>query len=140
MYRYAAKLLFQFRAALGADPDGIMRTCEERIIVVTAPDAATALDKAKTHGGDAEFEGVGEAGNSFHFDFVGVMELLKLGCECEPEEVWYDIYTRKLPMERRERFIPPEDELNAVALEREAGTKPCRRTSCTLNPTPQARP
>jgi len=140
MNRYAAKLLFQFRAALGDDPAGTMRTCEERIIVVTAPDAAAALVRAKAYGDDAEFEGVGEAGNTFHFDFVGVMELLELGCECEPEEVWYDIYTRKLPMERKAHFIPPEDELNAIALEREARSKPNRGTCCAPNPRPQETP
>ena len=97
-----------------------MRICEERLIVITARDAKSALRKAKAHGKKAEYDGTSEAGNPVYCEFVGVMELLKLGIECEPEEVWYDIYTRKLPMERKHRFIPPEDKLNAIFFESES--------------------
>ncbi len=53
-------------------------------------------------------------GNAVHFEFVGVMDLLELGLECEPDEVWYDIRDRLLPMERRDRLLPPEHKLNAM--------------------------
>ena len=42
------------------------------------------------------------------------MELLELGIECDHDEVWYDIRERMLPMEHREKLIPPESELNAI--------------------------
>jgi len=123
MKRYSAKLLFQYRAALGDNPDGIMRTCEERLILVKARNAKAALNKVKTHGKKSEFKAKSEAGNTFYFDFIGVMDLLEIGIECETDEVWYDIYTRKLPMERKHTFIPPEDELNAIMLERKSKRK-----------------
>jgi len=120
MKRYSAKLLFQYRAALGENPNGIMRCCEERLILVSARTARAALSKAKAHGKKAERKGKGEAGNTYYFDFIGVMDLLEIGIECEPDEVWYDIRTRKLPMERKEKLIPPEEKLNAIFWENEA--------------------
>jgi len=118
MQRYSAKLLFQYRPDLKGEAD-VMRRCEERLIVISARNAASALRKAKAHGKGAEFEATAEAGNSVYFEFVGVMDLLEIGIECEPDEVWYDIYVRKLPMERRDKLIPPEGKLNAIRWERE---------------------
>jgi len=123
MHRYSAKLLFQHRADLGNGHSNTMRRCEERIIVISARNAISALRKAKSYGKSQEFDGVTESGNPFHFEFVGVMDLLKLGLECDPEEVWYDIVTRKLPSERRDTLLPKESELNAIYWEnREKGT------------------
>ena len=48
-----------------------------------------------------------------HFEFVGVMELLRLD-SYHPEEVWYDIVERVRPMERRVALIPPESQLCAI--------------------------
>jgi hypothetical protein len=125
--RYSAKLLFQHRSDLGDGKSDIMRRCEERLIVLSARDAKSALRKAKAHGGKSEFSGNEEMGNpGFRFEFVGVLDLLEIGIECEPDEVWYDISTRKLPMERRDKLIPPEEKLNAVLLENEV-----RRTKKT---------
>jgi hypothetical protein len=42
------------------------------------------------------------------------MDLLCLGSECEADEVWYEIRERLLPMERRDKLIPKEGELNAI--------------------------
>lgn len=47
--RYSAKLLFQFRVMIGADP-GIMRTCEERVVVFHATGPRKALAEAKRRG------------------------------------------------------------------------------------------
>ena len=60
------------------------------------------------------------------FEFVGVTDLLKLGLECEADEVWYDIVQKLKPMERRRELIPPPERLNAIAWER--SNKPLERT------------
>ena len=113
MNRYAAKLLFQFRVDIDGDA-GKRRTCEERIVVTTARSAASALTKSKRKGHSAQHDYCNNDGNAVFFEFVGVMDLLELGAESDPDEVWYDIRERLLPMERREVFIPPEAKLNAV--------------------------
>ena len=107
MRRYSAKMLFQFRADLGEERSNVMRLCEERIIVIPAKDASSALRKAKAYGKKAElkFEG-SETSYPNYFEFVGVLDLLEFGIECELDEVWYDIITKKQPSERRELLIP----------------------------------
>jgi hypothetical protein len=124
MKRYSAKLLFQHRADYGSCKSDIMRRCEERLIVLSARNAQSALRKAKAHGGKAEFSGDEEMGNpGFRFEFIGVMDLLEIGLECDPDEVWYDISTRKLPMERKSKLIPREEKLNAIFWENESKKK-----------------
>jgi len=91
-----------------------MRRCEERIVVITAKNATSALRKAKAYGKREEFDLTAEAGNPIHFEFVGVMDLLELGVESQADEVWYDIVTRKQPSERRDKLIPQEGQLNAI--------------------------
>ncbi|MEO9594278.1 DUF4288 domain-containing protein [Rhodopirellula bahusiensis] len=116
MNRYAAKLLFQFRVDIDGDA-GKRRTCEERIVVFIARNATSALAKSKRKGRDSEHNYLNSDGNPVFFEFVGVMDLLKLGLECDPDEVWYDIRERLMPMERRDVFIPAESELNAMRTE-----------------------
>ncbi|MGO4774396.1 hypothetical protein AB4084_02530, partial [Lysobacter sp. 2RAB21] len=53
-------------------------------------------------------------GNPVFFEFVGVMDLLGLGVECDDDEVWYDIVVRKQPMERAAQLLPDESELSAI--------------------------
>ncbi len=116
MNRYSATLLFQVRVDLGADT-GKRRTCEERIVLIEARSASSALAKAKRKGRQAQHDYENHAGKTVYFEFVGVMDLLCLGLECDPDEVWYDIRERLSPMERRDVFIPPEAELNAMRTE-----------------------
>jgi len=115
--RYSAKLLFQFRVDLGSS-SGKRRLCEERIVLVHAPSAGAALAAAKRKGEKAEHHYENDQGNQVYFEFFGVMDLLELGCECGEDEAWYDIVERLLPMERRGKLIPPEDELCAFRNER----------------------
>lgn len=113
MNRYSAKLMFQFRVDLG-DDSGKRRLCEERIVVLQAASAKSALAQAKRRGRKAEYSYRNTDGNQVYFEFVGILDLLHLGPECEPDEVWYDIRERLLPMERRDAILPPETELNAI--------------------------
>jgi len=111
--RYAAKLLFQFRVMVDGDP-GKRRLCEERIVVFRARSADDALRLAKREGIDCQHEYTNAHGNPVHFEFVGVLELLCLDPACEPDEVWYDIVERLLPMERKGRLLPAEHDLEAI--------------------------
>jgi hypothetical protein len=115
MKRYAAKLLFQFRVTIAGD-SGKRRICEERIIVLKAPSGRAALAKAKGRGKQSQFRYKNTDGNPVRFEFIGILDLLCLGPECEKDEVWYDIRDRLLPSERKGLIIPPERELNAIRL------------------------
>ena len=116
MKRYAAKLLFQFRVDRNGD-SGKRRVCEERIIVIEAASAASALTKAKRRGKKGENKYPNHDGHIVCFEFIGIMDLLHLGIECEADEVWYDIQERLLPMERRGKLVPAEAELHAIRTE-----------------------
>ena len=93
---------------------GVRRTCEERIITISAPHARAALTEAKRRGRAAQHRYKNNDGNPVRFEFVGVMELLRLDPACEKDEVWYDITDRVRPMERRAFIIPPESQLSAI--------------------------
>lgn len=116
MARYSAKLMFQFRIDRNGD-SGKRRKCEERIVVLQASSAVVALRKANRLGAKSETSYPNSDSNTVHCEFVGVMDLLHLGIECEADEVWYEIRERVLPMERREQFIPEEADLCAIYLE-----------------------
>ena len=111
--RYAAKLLFQFLVLMDGSP-GVRRTCEERIVTFSAVHGRVALREAKRRGRAAQHHYKNSDGNPVRFEFVGVLELLRLDPACEPDEVWYDIKERVRPMERRDSIIPPESRLSAI--------------------------
>src|SRR2546421_6965487 len=108
--RYAAKLLFQFRVEINGDP-GKRRLCEERIINFLARSPRDALRVAKRRGKKGEHSYKNSDGNTVTFEFVGVMDLMSLGLEAGPDEVWYEIRERVRPMERRGTIIPAHDVL-----------------------------
>ncbi len=111
--RYAAKLLFQWRVVINGD-SGKRRLCEERIIIITAPDGKKALTKAKQIGRSAYHRSKNDEKNIVHFEFVGILDLLHLGISTEKNEVWYDIVEKLQPMERRAKIIPSESDLCAI--------------------------
>ena len=82
--------------------------------MLDAVSAKQALAKAKRKGKKSEFHYKNDDDNPVYFEFIGVLDLLELGLECEDDEVWYDIVQRLLPSERRSKLIPPEAELNAI--------------------------
>ena len=91
-----------------------MRTCEERIVLIRSATARKALAEAKRRGKAATNRYENSDGNPVHFEFVGVLDLLHLGPECEKDEVWYNIVQRKLPMERAVNILPKEADLSAL--------------------------
>ena len=109
---YAARLMFQWRVMVDGSP-GVRRTCEDRIVRVAAKSARAALTAVKRLGRSEQVTYKNSDGNPVHFEFIGVMELLRLDAY-HPEEVWYDIVERVRPMERRAMFVPPESQLCAI--------------------------
>jgi hypothetical protein len=116
--RFAALLLFQFRVETGGGSNR-RRTCEKRLLLLRTANARAALRLAKQRGRQAQHRYRNDAGGVVHFEFVGVLDLLHLGIECEPDEVWYDICEMLEPMERRDRILPPEESLQAFTEEGE---------------------
>lgn len=131
MQRYSAKLLFQFRVVTDGESNK-RRTCEERIVVLQARSAASALKKAKETGRKAQHRYKNDNGGTVHFEFVGVTDLQHLGPECEPNEVWYGIRELLTPMERKESLVPPESKLSAFVYEQRAqqGAQPDAGKRC----------
>ncbi len=109
MDRYSAKLLFQFLVC-SADP-AKRRHCEERIICYEAHDHERAIRLAKRIGHASEYSYLNSDEDRVEFEFIGTMDILQLGLECSDNEVWYDIYIRKLPMERKHTLTRSNSEL-----------------------------
>lgn len=121
--RYAAMLLFQYRVIIDGQSNR-RRICEKRLILLNAPNGRAALKAAKRRGREAQFNYDNSDGNPVRFEFVGVLDLLHLGCECESDEVWYQICRHQEPMERREKLIPPESQLQAIIEDQNRNKKP----------------
>ena len=112
--RYAAMLLFQFRV-VHAGESNKRRLCEKRLILLTAANGKAALRAAKQRGRAAQHKYQNGDGGRVQFEFVGVLDLLHLGAECDPDDVYYQLCRLTEPMERRERLLPPESQLQAIA-------------------------
>jgi hypothetical protein len=110
MPRYAAKLLFQYRVEVNGR-FGKRRLCEERIINFTARSSRDAMRFAKRRGQGGEYSYTNSQGNLVAVDFVGIMDLIKLGREADADVVWYEMVERVLPMERSGKIIPMDDVL-----------------------------
>ena len=110
-------LLFQFRVIIDQQ-SSMMRTCEKRLILLAADTAKAALALAKKRGKDSEFRYQNNDGNPVYFEFIGVLDLLCIGDECEEDEVWYDIMTLKQPKERAKSLLPAESQLHAIQEEK----------------------
>lgn len=113
VHRYSAKMLFQFRVEVNS-VSAKFRTVEERVCVTRASDSYIAHSFFNELGLKDEFSYVNDEGNRVFFEFIGIMEMIRLGIESEENEVWYDIRTRKLPMENRHKLVPKASELQAM--------------------------
>ena len=108
--KFAAKLLFQYRVVVDGESSK-RRICEERIINFNARGSRDALRRARRVGKKAEFDDLNSEDNPVFFEFVGVLDLMELGVECEENEVWYDIKEMLTPMERKDKLLPTADKL-----------------------------
>lgn len=111
MQRYAAKILMQYRP-LGPKA-GKYRTCEERITLVTASTPDQALSLAKKSAKATETRIAYADGESVAIEFVGILQLIHLGPECEADQVWYEMKVMKQPMERKRDLVPKRKDLAA---------------------------
>lgn len=105
---FAAKLLFQFRVVSRNGRSDRRRLTEERIVVFRAGGSRLALGAAKRLGKEGEHNYSNDRGDEVRFEFIGIMDLRRLGAEYEPNEVWYEFHNRMTPMERREEFVPTD--------------------------------
>ncbi|ATE70801.1 DUF4288 domain-containing protein [Lysobacter capsici] len=116
--RYAARLLFQFRFSNEDKAAATIRTVEERVVVARANNAKEALAAIKKQAKSEKFTTKNSDNVTYTFEFVGVLDLLHLDIETETngvwDEVWYDIRKMKNPMERKEKILPKEGDLNAI--------------------------
>ncbi|MEN6626024.1 MAG: DUF4288 domain-containing protein [Candidatus Sumerlaeia bacterium] len=103
MKRFSAKLLFAYRCE---DFEQSIRLCEERIVTFNARSPRHALQVARSKGRKARLKYKNDAGGQVYFEFIGIMDMVELFCE--PDEVWYDIRRRRVPLER---LIPTDDHL-----------------------------
>ena len=110
--RYSAMLLFQFRVVTRGKSNQ-RRLCERRLIVFTAANAEAAFDHASRYGIEAQHNYPNDSGDMVHFEFVGIADLLKIGLECEADEVWYDLDYLTKPKERRRQLLPRKSSLPA---------------------------
>jgi hypothetical protein len=82
MERYAAKLLFQWRVVRNGR-DNVRRTCEERTIVFKSGSPAAVIAKARSRGRRSTFRTTNIANEPLLFEFVGIIDLVHLGPECD---------------------------------------------------------
>lgn len=107
MPRFAAKLMFQWRVIR---PTQKRRLCEDRIICFDSRNTKSALTHARNYGRSANYRYTNANNEEVAFEFIGIMDLLELGAECGPQEVWYDIRERLQPMESKAKWIPTDEE------------------------------
>jgi hypothetical protein len=111
--RFAAKVLFQFRT----EKNGVSnkrRVCEERIIIIYAANPNEAVDIAKKRGKSEEFSYF-DKGFEIFFEFIGITELIEL-ISLEDDEVWWQLSEKVMPMEKRDKLIPEEHQLDALLI------------------------
>ncbi|MGH9316679.1 MAG: DUF4288 domain-containing protein [Thermoanaerobaculia bacterium] len=92
--RYAACLLFEWKVqGLAAR----RRTLEERIVLIRASKAREALARAKRYGRSEQFSYLNADRRRLRIRFLGLRDLISLGPECGPNEVWYRFLRTQAP-------------------------------------------
>lgn len=109
-HRYSAKILLQYR--VGPAEESSFRTCEERIITFHGRSSQEAYDIAMKKGMASQCSYVNDNDMDVHIEFIGVIDLMELGEECEDGDVWYEIKTMLRPKERRSKIIPRRESLS----------------------------
>jgi hypothetical protein len=92
--KYAANLLFEWRLP-GRTPRG--SRCEERIVVFRAPTDRKAVPAAKKIGRAGQMSYLNADRKRLRVQFIGIRDLMSLGKECDPGEVWYRFFHPKSP-------------------------------------------
>ena len=116
--KYAAKMLFQFR--FQNEPENSYRTVEERIVLNEAPTAELAYTSFLAKGRSQERQFHNDEGQLCQFEFIGIIDMIHLGLECDDDEVWYSIRKMRRPMERRDAIVPERKSLSAFVYEKKS--------------------
>ena len=82
------------------------------MILFRAKGGRAGLAEAKRRGRAAQHRYRNVNGQPVHFEFIGVLDLLEIGAECEKDEIWWRLVHRVKPMERRDQILPRESQLN----------------------------
>ena len=109
---YSAKLLFQFRV-VEKNRTFKRRVCEERIVLFEAKTPKLAVRKAKSIGRSEQFDDHRNNRDVF-FEFIGILELMEAN-SIGDGEVWWELKEMVSPMERRDKIIPPESDLDVLS-------------------------
>ena len=104
------QLFFQFRV-VAKNVSNKRRTCEKRIILLEAASNRDAYEKGEKRGINSEYSYKNDDGNNVYFEFIGIMDMIELGDECDDDEVWYDIRDYIQPLERSSILLPEKNEL-----------------------------
>ena len=112
LHKFSANLLFQYRVMVDGDP-GKRRSCEKRIIHFKSTDPEEAYKHAMQHGKKSQHKYKNSDKNWVYFDFVGIIDLMHCGVECEEEEVWYQTLELLEPKERKSKHLLPKKEMHA---------------------------
>ena len=115
MAKYAARMLWQYRPQEGSVSKQ-RRICEERVVVFDADSGHEAYEKIDAYGRASQLHSTvrNEPDVKIHFEFIGVIDLILLSDWSENDEfqeVWYELYDRLRPMERKDKLIPKKEEL-----------------------------
>ena len=81
-----------------------MRLSEERIVVFPARSPRASVERAKRLGRQAELR----YDSGHRLRFVGILQLMELGVECAPGEVWWEFRRRRRARERARTLVPAE--------------------------------
>ena len=90
--RFSAKLLFCY--VVGDANRRIGRTLETRIVCFDSRDLKSATTKFEKYGRAAAYSFTNDAGGLVEFEFVGIVDVIEPGDECDANEFWYDIESR----------------------------------------------
>lgn len=111
--RYSIKLLFQFRIVKNKVSNK-RRLCEERILRIDAANVEDAIDLARIIGENNQHKYKNKLGEVIHFEFIGILDIIKLHEKMESSEVWYEFKRLAFPMERKSKLLPNMDKLKVV--------------------------
>jgi hypothetical protein len=106
--RYSAKVLFGFRYGDSTCWDS---KCLESIYHYRASSPREAIAKARRFAKSEEVDYMNTYGERVRYEFLGILDMIRLGGVDRLEEVWSDVRERNLTAERVKRIIPSDADL-----------------------------
>lgn len=107
---YSVKLMFQFRVVID-NSSNKRRMVEEKIVVFRAQNENDLLIKANKRGKEDEYSYTNDDGNKVYYEFIGILDAMEHGIECEKDEVWFEFKDMLNPSERKKDLLPTKSQL-----------------------------